>query len=95
MTLVAVIVWAAAAVVYVALARWRGATWRSIAGLPAYAVSLALVEFGVPPAVARHPGTDLLVVAIAIVAVSLLAGGVLWMILRMTGPSASTEVVSP
>jgi hypothetical protein len=95
MPVFALLVWIAAVVVYVALARWRGASWRSIAGLPGYAVGLALVEFGVPPVVARHPGTDLLAVVIAIVAVSLVAGCVLWLILRVTGPATTAEVVSP
>ena len=95
MPLVALLVWIAAIVAYVALARWRGASWRSIAGLPGYAVGLALVEFGVPPVVARHPGTDLVAVAIALVTVSLIAACVLWLTLRVTGSSTSAEVVSP
>jgi len=89
MTLVALIVWTAAVVVYVALARWRGASWRSIAGLPAYAVSLAVVEFGVPPVVARHPGPGSPVAMIvAMVAGALLVSFVLWRVTRGATPLA-------
>ena len=72
----------AAVVVYVSLARWRGATWRSVVSMPAFAVSLALVEFGVPPVLARNPGAESL--AIVFVGASLLGSWLLWRTLRPT-----------
>ena len=70
----------AAVVIYASLARWRGATWRSVAGVPTFAVSLALVEFSVPPVLARNPGTE--VVGVAFVVAALLGSWLLWRALR-------------
>ena len=87
MAQVPLIVCLTAVVVYVVLARSRGASWRSVAGLPAYAVSLGLVEFGVPPVVARHPlGDSLPVVLIAMAAGALIVSIVLWLVIRATAP---------
>jgi len=80
MTVPWLVVLIAAVVVYASLARWRGATWRSVAGVPTLAVSLALVEFGVPPVLARNPGTEVL--GVVFVLSALLGSWLLWRALR-------------
>src|SRR6185369_13802790 len=80
--------------VYVALGWWRGASWRTIIGLPVLIMSIVVAEFTVPAVLAR---TGDLRVGLALLLATLLVGAYCLRLTRIvTIPSAmSGSRISP
>ena len=80
MSALAIAAWLVLVVVYVAMGRFRGATWRSIARMPVLIMAVVFLEFAVPAVLARHGDLRIVVISMA-----LLVFGLSWGAWRTLG----------